>query len=154
DGDAKPATAATSSKNQASTPQRARANVTVALANPLVNTRPASHPISSNYFPWGQCTYWAAQERPDIGSRVIGNAASWIYSARAAGLATGSVPRVGAVVVYQPGAQGAAWTGHVAYVTSVAGDGVHFTISEMNFPYWGRVTSRASWAGGGVGFIY
>jgi len=125
-----------------------------AVPAPPPNTRPAIHPISSNYFPWGQCTYWAAQERPDIGSRVIGNAASWIYSARAAGLATGSVPRVGAVVVYQPGAQGAAWTGHVAYVTSVAGDGVHFTISEMNFPYWGRVTSRASWAGGGVGFIY
>lgn len=125
-----------------------------AVANPPVNIRPAIHSSGSNYFPWGQCTYWAAQERPDIGSRVIGNAASWLYSARAAGLATGTVPRAGAVVVYQPGAQGAAWTGHVAYVTSVSPDGVHFTISEMNFPYWGRVTSRSSWTGGGVAFIY
>jgi len=39
-------------------------------------------------------------------------------------------------------------------VTSVAGDGVRFTISEMNFPYWGSVTRRASWTGPGVGFIY
>jgi hypothetical protein len=39
-------------------------------------------------------------------------------------------------------------------VTSVAGDGVHFTISEMNFPYWGAVTRRSSWSGPGVGFIY
>jgi surface antigen len=119
-----------------------------------VNLRPAIHPVSGNYFPWGQCTYWAAQQRPDIGSRVIGNAASWLYSARAAGLATGTVPRPGAIVVYQPGAQGAAWTGHVAYVTSVTGDGVHFSVSEMNFPWWGRVTTRSSWTGPGVAFIY
>lgn len=133
--------------------QAAAAPVQMA-ANPPVNLRPAIHSSGSNYFPWGQCTFWAAQERPDIGSRVIGNAASWLYSARAAGLATGSAPRAGAVVVYQPGAQGAAWTGHVGYVTSVSPDGVHFTISEMNFPYWGRVTSRSSWTGGGVAFIY
>ena len=90
----------------------------------------------------------------DIGGRVTGNAASWLYSARAAGLPTGSVPRVGAVVVYQPGVQGADWPGHVAYVTSVAGDGVHFTVSQMNFPIWGAVTYRGSWTGRGVGFIY
>ena len=123
-------------------------------APPPANTRGAVRRSGPNNFPYGQCTWWAAQSRPDIGANVIGNASSWLYSARAAGLPTGSVPRVGSIVVYQPGAQGAAWTGHVAYVTSVAGDGVHFTISEMNFPYWGAVTRRASWTGPGVGFIY
>lgn len=121
---------------------------------PPVATRSAVRRSGPNNFPWGQCTYWAAQERPDIGSNVIGNASSWLYSARASGLPTGTMPRVGAIVVYQPGADGAAWTGHVAYVTSVAGDGAHFTVSEMNFPYWGRVTYRSSRTGWGVGFIY
>ncbi|MFI5266304.1 MAG: CHAP domain-containing protein [Chloroflexota bacterium] len=127
---------------------------TLLPAPPPANTRGAVRRSGPNNFPYGQCTWWAAQSRPDIGANVIGNASSWLYSARAAGLPTGSTPRVGAVVVYQPGAQGAAWTGHVAYVTSVAGDGAHFTISEMNFPYWGSVTRRSSWTGAGVGFIY
>ena len=121
---------------------------------PTVNAPAGVRRSGPNNFPWGQCTWWAAQSRPDIGASVIGNAASWLYSARGAGLPTGSVPRAGAIAVYQPGAQGAAWTGHVAYVTSVAGDGVHFTVSEMNFPYWGSITGRASWTGPGVGFIY
>jgi surface antigen len=130
----------------------ARAKAAPAPILPPVITRPAVRRTGSNNFPWGQCTWWAANERPDIGSAVVGNAASWLYSARAAGLATGTVPRVGAVVVYQPGAQGAAWTGHVAYVTSVSGSS--FTISEMNFPIWGGVTHRTSWTGPGVAFIY
>ncbi|MGH2518371.1 MAG: LysM peptidoglycan-binding domain-containing protein [Chloroflexota bacterium] len=119
-----------------------------------IDLRPAVQRSSGNNFPWGQCTYWAAQARPDIGSRVIGNAASWLYSARASGLPTGTVPRVGSVVVYQPGVQGAAWVGHVAYVTSVAPSGRSFTVSEMNFPYWGHVTYRTSYTGWGVNFIY
>jgi len=129
-----------------------RAQPAAAPILPPVVTRPAVRRTGSNNFPWGQCTWWAANERPDIGSVVVGNASAWLYSARAAGLPTGTVPRVGAVVVYQPGAQGAAWTGHVAYVTSVNGNS--FTISEMNFPIWGGVTTRTSWAGPGVGFIY
>ena len=74
--------------------------------------------------------------------------------ARNAGLATGYQPKAGAIVVYQPGAQGAGWVGHVAYVTSVSADGYHFTVTEMNFPWLGVVTSRSSVAGPGVGFIY
>jgi surface antigen len=139
---------------QAAAPARQSQAKAPAPILPPVATRPAVRRSGPNNFPWGQCTWWAANERPDIGSAVIGNAASWLYSARAAGLATGTVPRVGAVVVYQPGAQGAAWTGHVAYVTSVSPDRVHFTISEMNFPIWGGVTNRTSSTGWGVGFIY
>jgi surface antigen len=118
------------------------------------NTHVAVPRLSANNFPYGQCTWFAAQARPDIGSRVLGNAASWLYSARAAGLATGSRPEVGAVVVYQPGAQGAAWTGHVAVVTSVSGNGTSFTIREMNYAGWAVVSTRSSWTGPGVSFIY
>ena len=125
-----------------------------APAQPIIDRHPAVSAASSNKFPYGQCTWWAAQSRPDIGAAVIGNAASWLYAARAAGLPTGTVPRVGAVVVYQPGSQGASWVGHVAYVTSVSADGVHFSISEMNYAGWAVVSHRASYAGPGVGFIY
>jgi surface antigen len=121
---------------------------------PIINRNVAVRASGPNYFPYGQCTWYAAQQRPDIGGRVMGNASAWLYSARAAGLATGSRPQVGAIVVYQPGAQGAAWTGHVAYVTSVAPNGVNFTISEMNYAGWARISTRSSWTGGGVSFIY
>jgi surface antigen len=120
----------------------------------VVNTRVAIPRISANNFPYGQCTWFAAQNRPDIGSRVLGNAASWLYSARAAGLPTGTQPAVGAVVVYQPGAQGAGWIGHVAVVTSVSPNGVNFTIREMNYVGWAVVSTRNSWVGPGVSFIY
>ncbi|MBV8085710.1 MAG: LysM peptidoglycan-binding domain-containing protein [Chloroflexi bacterium] len=126
--------------------------VTVPEPPPITKPAVAAPSHSINWFPYGQCTWWAANQRPDIGTRVVGNAAAWAYSARAAGLATGVVPRVGAVVVYQPGAQGAGWVGHVAYVTSVSGNS--FTISEMNFNGWGRVDTRTSWTGPGVSFIY
>ncbi len=134
------------------TQQRPSAPLAVTQAPP--DTRPAIRRSSTNNFPWGQCTWWAAQSRPDIGSVVVGNASAWLYSARSAGLATGFMPRAGAIVVYQPGAQGAGWTGHVAYVTSVNPDGVTFNISEMNFPIWGGVTHRVSRTGAGVSFIY
>jgi surface antigen len=126
--------------------------VTVPAPPPITKPAVAAPAHSINWFPYGQCTWWAANQRPDIGTRVVGNASAWAYSARAAGLATGVVPRVGAVVVYQPGAQGAGWVGHVAYVTSVSGNS--FTISEMNFNAWGRVDTRQSWTGPGVSFIY
>lgn len=107
-----------------------------------------------NRFYYGQCTWWAANERPDIGAKVWGNAANWIGAAQSAGLPTGSTPKVGAIVVYQPGAQGAWGTGHVAHVIAVSPDGNHFTVDEMNYPRAGVVTHRLSHAGAGVGFIY
>ncbi len=103
---------------------------------------------------WGQCTYWAAKTRPDIGAVVTGNAANWTRSAQAAGLNTGDVPAPDAIVVYQPGVQGAWGTGHVGHVNDVAPDGIHFKVDEMNFPYAGVMTQRWSVAGPGVSFIY
>jgi len=107
-----------------------------------------------NHFYWGQCTWWAANVRPDIGSKIWGNAAQWAWVARADGFKTGSKPAAGAIVVYQPGAQGAWWAGHVARVLSVSPDGYHFTVDEMNYPIPGVVTHRLSHAGAGVSFIY
>ncbi|MHB8619242.1 MAG: CHAP domain-containing protein [Chloroflexota bacterium] len=107
-----------------------------------------------NHFYWGQCTWWAANVRPDIGARVWGNASNWLASARQAKLPTGTLPKPGAIVVYQPGVQGAWWMGHVAHVDAVFPDGHHFTVDEMDYPFAGRVTHRVSVTGPGVSFIY
>lgn len=111
-------------------------------------------PATYNHFPWGWCTWWAASVRPDIGAVVWGNASQWLLSAQRSGLKTGTVPKLGAIVVYQPGAQGAWWTGHVAQVLSVSPDGYHFTVDEMNWLGFGRVSKRVSHVGPGAGFIY
>jgi peptidoglycan DL-endopeptidase CwlO len=124
------------------------------LGTPLQAGTAAAAAAPINRFYWGQCTWWAANVRPDIGARVFGNAANWTSAAQRAGLKTGTQPAKDAIAVYQPGVQGAWFTGHVARVLSVAPDGAHFTVDEMNFPIAGRVTSRISVAGPGVTFIY
>ncbi len=108
------------------------------------------------YYPWGQCTWWAATQRPDIGRHMSGNAWWWPNAAEAQGLATGSDPRVGAVATFQPGIQGASWVaGHVGIVKAVATDGVHFLLTEANFGGGpGVIGERWASAGPGVRFIY
>lgn len=127
----------------------------------------------------GQCTDYVAARRPDIVARVdiwaytqflltqsgglnVGWAAKdWTANAQRAGIPTGTVPRPGAVIVFQPGAYGAFSDGHVAIVGKVAKDG-SFTISAMHAPAVGHVTTRhftakaarAMSVNPGVSFIY
>jgi surface antigen len=95
---------------------------------PVVKTYSAAR---SNGYTYG--TYYVANRR-DI-PRNWGNARSWLASAKRAGFATGSAPRVGAI----------AWTsmgyyGHVAIVEEVSGARVR--ISEMNYNGWNHVSTR------------
>ncbi len=87
-------------------------------------------------FPFGQCTWWAAYNH-----RVIwnGNAADWLTNAQAQGVATTTAPSVGAIVVYRPGGLYSGY-GHVAIVTAVSTRS--YTVSEMNAPQWGVVSTR------------
>jgi surface antigen len=124
------------------------------LGTPMQAGTAAAAATPMNRFYWGQCTWWAANVRPDIGAAVSGNAANWTGAAQRAGLNTGTVPAQGAIVVYQPGVQGAWYAGHVARVLAVSPDNATFTVDEMNFPIAGRVTSRTSHVGPGVTFIY
>ena len=124
------------------------------LGVPLQASAAAAALPTPNHFYWGQCTWFAASVRPDIGAAVFGSGAQWIWSAQRAGLPTGEIPAVNAIVVYQPGVQGAWGAGHVAHVLSVSPDGVHFTVDEMNYPIPGVVTQRVSHTGSGVAFIY
>lgn len=111
---------------------------------------------SRNTYPWGQCT-WGAKALTAENLNHLGNARDWLANARARGLPTGSTPRVGATVVYQPGVQGASGLGHVAHVVSVLSNG-RFVVEEMNYYGYGggfgKFSYRTSWTGWGVGFIY
>jgi len=90
-----------------------------------------------DWFPWGQCTWYAASLRAVTWS---GNAWEWAATARAAGRPEGMTPRVGSLVVFGPG-NGYSGFGHVAYVVAVQGRR-SFTIDEGNFLGLGVIDQR------------
>jgi surface antigen len=90
-----------------------------------------------NDFPFGQCTWWAAYNRPVTWN---GNARDWLVNAEAQGVPTSDHPTVGAIAVFRPGGEYSVY-GHVAVVVSVDHDS--YTVSEMNaYAGWGRVDTR------------
>lgn len=98
------------------------------------------------------CTAWAHQQRRDL-PRNLGNALTWGVRAQAQGYPVDGRPRVGDIIVLQPGVQGADRRyGHVAYVTGVSGDRV--TVSEMNGGQGCRVSRTTFRVGRGVAFIH
>ncbi|HEY7926554.1 MAG TPA: CHAP domain-containing protein [Candidatus Dormibacteraeota bacterium] len=115
----------------------------------------------ANHFSYGQCTWYVATRRC---IPWLGNAKDWYYAAANYGYPEGHMPRVGAVVVFWPGGDGASRVGHVAYVEAVGpAAGVpagEFKLSEMNFQGngggWDRVSYRVlpDNSGGIQGFIY
>lgn len=128
-------------------PEDAAAAPSLALAGSRITTT-APGPSSAGLFAWvpaggfadpfpfGQCTWWAA-----FNHRVTwrGNARDWLAEARAQGVVTSATPTVGAIAVYRPGGTNS-WLGHVAIVIAVTP--TSYTVSEMNAPFWGRVTTR------------
>lgn len=86
-----------------------------------------------NGYDFGYCTWWAAQRRIESGRPLpsnLGHAISWKPLAEQAGMATGNVPRAGAVIWWPPG-MAWTWLGHVGYVERVNPDG-SILVSEMN----------------------
>lgn len=93
------------------------------------------HSSEGNAYGYGYCTWYVKNKRPDIGS-FWGNANQWHASAQAAGYATGSEPKVGAIGVSFVGS-----AGHVVYIEAVNGSTI--TISEMNGPAgWNVIGTR------------
>jgi surface antigen len=127
-----------------------------------------------NPFPYGQCTYHAYEDRPDVydfavahgvprggtatGTRYGGipdywwNAWRWLSNAQRVGIPTGTTPVRGALVVFPRGYGGSA-VGHIAYVESVNADG-SYVVSERNWNYNSNVTVRRVGPYAGVAFIY
>jgi surface antigen len=110
---------------------------------------------NAGYF--GSCTWYAQYRRMDESLIQLGNAWQWAYNARWHGLRTGSMPAVGATVVFQSGVQGASGIGHVGHVEAVYGNG-WFLESAMSTYWngggWGRVSYVYAHTGYGVSFIY
>lgn len=111
------------------------ASTTVAKTNIVGNVEDNinGNPGGGRSFPFGYCTYYAAQKRYVPWG---GNAITWLSGARSYGFATGSTPQAGAIVVTSEGGR----TGHVAMVDAVNGDQI--TLSEMNFRGFGVISSR------------
>lgn len=94
-----------------------------------------------NTYARGYCTWWAQNRRIQIGRPVpnrMGNAVSWARGASAAGYAVDGNPRSGDVIWHK---RASTYAGHVAFVEGVNADG-SLSVSDMNNPYWGRVTYR------------
>lgn len=87
---------------------------------------PRPYSGKSHSFPWGQCTWYVAQRRYVPWS---GHAKSWLYNARQYGFATGSTPKLGAIMQTREGG----YYGHVTYVEAISGS--YVTISEMHLGY-------------------
>lgn len=98
---------------------------------------------SANSYSWGQCVWYVATRRA---VPMWGNANQWLANARAAGWATGNVPRVGAIAW-----TGKGYAGHVAIVEAVNGNQI--TVSDMNYAGVGVVTTRLTSASEWV-YIY
>ncbi len=120
------------------------AKTSVTATNRLVIGKGEAHS-----FPPGYCTYYAAKQYGGV--KFGGNANKWLKNAKAMGYATGSTPRKGAIVQTTESR-----VGHVAYVTGVSADGSSFTVSEMNYAGWNKVSTRSLSTNSKVviGFIY
>lgn len=95
---------------------------------------------NSNGYDYGWCTWHAANRRREIGRPIpsnLGNAISWYYIARNNGMPVGDAPAAGAVLWHAR----MGGLGHVAFVEKINADG-SLLVSDMNFPAWGRVTTR------------
>lgn len=96
---------------------------------------PSEFSYGTNYYTWGECTWYAFERRKELGKAVSnswGNATNWAKKARSDGYNVSNSPSVGAIM------QSDAWTnhsydlGHVAIVERINPDG-SILVSEMNF---------------------
>jgi len=95
----------------------------------------------SNYYPYGQCTWGAAQcfnqTAPEPGVNWSGNAYQWLWNAAGAGWDARTSPTsvmAGAIICWTGGGDG---LGHVAYVVSVDWLNRQILIQEMNWTNFG-----------------
>lgn len=96
--------------------------------------------FGSNGYSPGYCTWHAANRRAEIGRPIpsnLGNAITWSIQARAFGFAVDGNPAAGDVLYHR----NIGGLGHVGFVEKKNPDG-SLTVSDMNYPSWGRVTYR------------
>jgi len=125
----------------------------------LPATNPSAPTGTGNYFPYGQCTWWANQRYYQLHGVYVPwttNSDAWQWTARALdfGWQVSSTPHVGDIIDLQPNVEGASALGHVAIVEKILGSG-DVIASNMN---WGinpqQVTAVEFAPGPGVTFIH
>ncbi len=112
--------------------------------------------LGSNPGASGQCTWWAENEFHQFNGVYVdtlgpnnGNAMFWGENAQSHGWTITTQPQVNSIVVFQPGIDGAGSVGHVAWVSAVSGTNI--SVSEMDFPAAGVVSTRQNIAGVNTG---
>ncbi|MDK9865932.1 MULTISPECIES: COG3942 and LysM peptidoglycan-binding domain-containing protein [Staphylococcus] len=93
----------------------------------------------SNYYDWGQCTYYAFDRRQQLGKSVgnlWGNANNWASAASNSGYKVNRTPEVGAIFQSNAGNYG-----HVGVVERKNPDG-SIVVSEMNWQGVGQKSYR------------
>lgn len=112
-----------------------------------------------NRYAAGNCTWYAYERRMELGRPIgsfWGNAATWAIAAQQNGFRVDNTPEVGAIVQWNPYADGSGYFGHVGIVESVNGDGT-ITISEMNnaaYGGYGVINKRTISPSGVSNFIH
>ncbi len=125
------------------------------LAASLVAARASGY---GNFFPYGQCTWWANQRYHQLHGLFVpwktnANAGQWKSRAYQFGWRVSHTPTVGSIIVLQPGVQGAYGLGHVGVVEQVLANG-SVIVSQMNWgAHAGWVTETRFQSGPGVTFI-
>jgi surface antigen len=104
------------------------------------------NPGAGDNYASGQCT-WYADNEAHLYTGVwlpssLGNALTWATYAQQLGWTVAATPRIGSVIVFQPGADNAGSVGHVAWVTAYYPNTGRVVISEMNYNGLGVVDSR------------
>lgn len=119
-----------------------------------------SQPVkgTGNYFPPGQCTWWASDRYHQLFGIYVpwttqSNAWQWSARAKEFHWKVSSKPSKGAIVDLQPWVQGAYDLGHVAVVEKILDNG-HVIASNLNWGahYW-EVIDVEFTPGSGVTFI-
>lgn len=142
--------------NRIANPNRIYVGETVCIPGASTARQPVKG--TGNYFPYGQCTWWANQRYHQLRGiyvpwRSQSNAWQWTARARQFYWRVSSKPSPGAIVDLQPWVQGAYGLGHVAVVERMLADG-HVIASTMNWGASPRSVVYVEFAPGrGVTFI-
>jgi len=102
----------------------------------MLNRECVSYTAWMVYLTYGHMPYWGG----------VGNANQWPGDAQAAGIPTGSIPRVNSVAIYTGGA-----FGHAMWVDGVSGNYIH--VRQYNFNLDGNY-SEMTINGAGLTYIY
>lgn len=127
------------------------------LTEPAPNEQDVTGYPGNNYA-LNNCTWYVYNREYQLGNHIpanLGNGGQWGMSAKAAGYATSSTPKVGDMASFTPGLLGCSSIyGHVAFVEYVNPDG-SFLVSEMNVvdPGSGKISYRVISSSAGITFI-